>query len=66
MANYEVCDVCGEQEVDTDQFPDCVCSDCSDVSFLEATISFFEYVGGVADDIGFRECNCEDYPCCGH
>jgi uncharacterized cysteine cluster protein YcgN (CxxCxxCC family) len=65
--NRDMCDICGEIEVDLDQFPDGVCSDCAGGCSFDATDEDSVYFGGVVpEDIGFRTCNCEDYPCCGH
>lgn len=63
MGNWDMCDCCGEVEVDLDLYPDGVCSECAGVTNEET----MEYYGGViVDDIGYRSCECEDYPCCGH
>ena len=51
----EICISCGEQEA----IHDGMCSDClSMMSFVDTD--------PVVDDCGYRQCDCEDYPCCGH
>jgi len=51
----EICISCGEQEA----IHDGMCSDClSMMSFVDTD--------PVVDDCGYRHCDCEDYPCCGH
>lgn len=70
MANWSVCEICGEADVDLDITSDGVCEVCAGGStFLESTVDFFGFVGGtsdIMDDVGYRSCNCEDFPCCGH
>ncbi len=57
----EACITCGELDWLNE---DGECGACEE-SFLEAAVDF---VTGrfIADDPGYRSCNCEDYPCCGH
>lgn len=54
----EICVACGEQEA----IHDGMCSDCLQMGGygMNPDLDFVE------DDAGFRTCDCEDYPCCGH
>jgi hypothetical protein len=63
MANnqeIQICVACGEQEAVHDE----MCVDCN-ISVMEV-MGFADVGFSYDDDPGYRTCNCEDYPCCGH
>ena len=54
----QICIACGEQEAISEG----MCQDCNAATYDMNPDLGFSY----DDDLGFRSCNCEDYPCCGH
>lgn len=59
MANREMCDECGEQY----QYKYGLCKQCLDLGMTSPELDPGAFI---PDNPGYRYCNCEDYPCCGH